>query len=193
MKLRTIAASAVVGAALVPASAMAEGLDYTYVDVGYVTSTVDVAGIDVDGDGLGLRGSFALTDAFQLVGSYTTQDFDGGLDVSTLEAGVGWRTNMSETVDFVSNVRLINAEAEVLGLTVDDDGYGVGVGVRGMFEKSFEWEAGIDFTDVSDTNTAFHLDGRYYFTPMFSGGAGLVLDDDSTTWRLGVRADFQGM
>ena len=65
----------VAGLAALPLAANAADFDYTYVEGNYVTSTTDVGPANVDGDGLGVRGSYALNGKINLVADYTTQDF----------------------------------------------------------------------------------------------------------------------
>ena len=190
MKVRSLLA----GVALLPGAAFAaETMDYTYAELGYVSTEIDVGGVDVDGDGLGVRGSFEIVDGLTLLGQYATQDFDGGVDFTTLEAGAGWHMSINPNVDFVSHLVLINVEADSGIASIDEDGYGVGIGLRGHVNQAFEWEGGVDFNDVGDTSTAFRVDGRYHFTSMFSAGGGFTVDDDTTQFRVGMRAQFGGI
>ena len=99
---------------------------------------------------------------------------------------------LTPTIDFVGTLAYLDAEIEVplLGGAVSEDGYGIGVGVRGALENNFEWEAGIDYADVGESGTSFGLDGRYYFTDTIAVGAGVEFDDDATVYAIGMRVEF---
>ncbi|MEQ9562066.1 MAG: hypothetical protein RLN69_06055, partial [Woeseiaceae bacterium] len=56
--------------------AYADGLNYTYGEVGY--SLVEIDDVDVDGDGFNIAGSFALSDEFHIFGGYSTASLDFG-------------------------------------------------------------------------------------------------------------------
>lgn len=47
-------------------SAGAQTLNYTYVEGGYVNSDIDAGPFNADGDGLGMRGSFAIDERYFL-------------------------------------------------------------------------------------------------------------------------------
>jgi len=179
--------------ALLPVFAQADGFDYTYVEVGYISADLDTAGISVDGDGFGINGSFAITDTYHLFAGYSTLGFDFSIDLNQLAVGGGMHFGLSPTIDFVGTLAYLDAEIEVplLGGTVfSEDGFGIGVGVRGALNSSFEWEAGINYADVGGSSTSFGLDGRYYFTDTVAAGAGVEFDDDATVYAIGMRVEF---
>ncbi len=178
--------------ALLPGFALAEDFDYTYVEVGYISADLDTGGISVDGDGFGINGSFAITDTYHLFAGYSTLGFDFSIDLNQLAVGGGMHFGLSPTIDFVGTLAYLDAEIEVplLGPTVSEDGFGIGVGVRGALNSSFEWEAGIDYSDVGESGTSFRLDGRYYFTDTIAAGAGVEFDDDATVYAIGMRVEF---
>ena len=172
-----------------PLAANAEGFDYTYAEIGYVMTELDVSGVDIDGDGLGFNGSFEIADQWFLTGSYSAQDFDG-VDVNMWSVGGGFHMPMSDRVDFVTTLAWVNAELDAGIVSVDDDGFGLGVGVRTRLTDAFEVDAGIGYVDMTDSTTAFNLSGRYHFTDSFAVGAGVGIDSDATSWNFGFRAQF---
>lgn len=176
--------------ALLPAFAQAEDFDYSYVEVGYVSAEFDGGGIDVDGDGFGINGSFAITDTYHLFAEYSSLGFDFSVDLNQLALGGGMHFGLSPTIDFVGTFAYLDAEVESGGISVSEDGFGIGIGVRGKLNSSFEWEAGIDYSDVGDSDTSFGLDGRYYFTDTIAAGAGITIDDDVNTYAIGMRVEF---
>ena len=74
--------------------------------------------------------------------------------------------------------------------SASDDGFGLGVGLRGAASTNLEWEAGINYVDLSDSNTSLELAGRYYFNENAAAGLGIGIDDDATSLTLGVRWEF---
>ncbi len=178
--------------ALLPVFAQADGFDYTYVEAGYISADLDTGGISVDGDGFGINGSFAITDTYHLFAGYSTLGFDFSIDLNQLAVGAGMHFPLSPTIDFVGTLAYLDAEIEapLFGATVSEDGFGIGIGVRGRLNSTFEWEAGIDYADVGDSSTSFGLDGRYYFTDTIAAGAGVSFDDDFTIFAVGMRVEF---
>ena len=173
---------------LTPGLAFAEGFDYNYLEAGYVSSEIDAGGVDIDGNGLSIRGSWELQNNFQIVGSYTAQDYDGGIDVSVFQIGGGWHKPLSEKMDLITSLTWIATEVN----NIDDNGLGIEIGLRGMAAPKVELEAALQYADVGNADTAFRIDGRYHFTPNFAAGAGATFDDDVTTLRIGVRYTFGG-
>lgn len=176
--------------ALLPAFAQAADFDYTYVEVGYVSADFDTAGVSVDGDGFGINGSFAITDTYHLFAEYSSLGFDFSIDLNQLAVGGGMHFGLSPNIDFVGTLAYLDAEVESGGIGISEDGFGIGIGVRGALNKSFEWEAGIDYSDVGGSDTSFGLDGRYYFTDTIAAGAGVTFDDDVTVYAIGMRVEF---
>ena len=81
----TLAALSYVGPALAD-----EGLSYSFLEAGYVRTELD--DVDVNGDGFGIRGSYAFTKNVHGFASYQNQDFDFGItgDQWTFGAGVNF-------------------------------------------------------------------------------------------------------
>ena len=176
--------------ALLAGFAQAEEFDYTFIEAGYVSADFDTGGIDVDGDGFGINGSFAIADNYFAFAEYSSLGFDFDIDLNRLAVGGGAHFALSPTIDFVGTLSFRDYEVESGIVTVSDSGLGIGAGLRGRMNSSFEWEAGIDYSDVSDSDISFGLDGRYYFTDSVAAGAGVTFDDDVTIYALGMRVEF---
>ncbi len=176
--------------ALLPGFAQAEGFDYTYVEVGYISADFDTAGISIDGDGFGINGSYAITDDYYLFVGYSSLGFDFSIDLNQLAVGAGWHYGLSPTIDFVGTLAYLDAEVDSPVGSISEDGFGIGIGVRGKLNSTFEWEAGIEYSDVGGSDTSFGVDGRYYFTDTVAAGAGITFDDDVTVYAIGMRLEF---
>lgn len=174
-----------------PVVALADGHDYTFVEAGFVNADFDAAGVDVDGDGLGINGSFAISDDYFLYAEYSSLGFDFSIDLNRLAIGGGAHFDLSPTIDFVGTLAYLDYEVDtgVIG-SFSEDGYGIGLGLRGTLESKIEWEAGLDYVDVGESDTTFRVDGRYYFTDTFAAGVGAALDDDVNIYSIGFRMEF---
>lgn len=179
----------IAGLALLPITAQAD-FSYNHLELGYIDTELDTSGFDVDGDGYGVNVSMALNDQIHLVAGYASQDFDFGVDVDQWQAGAGYHYSFNPNVDFVATVTYLDVTIDTPFRDVDDDGFGLGAGVRGRLGEQFEVEAGLDYVDLGDSDTAVRVGGRYYFNEQFAVGAGVSHSDDATTWRVGVRIQF---
>jgi len=191
MKLRTL----FVAGAMLPLGAAAQdasrALDYTFVEAAYVDQEVDAGPFDIDGDGLSLLGSVAITDSVFLLGQYTSYDYDGGLDVTTYSLGAGMRWGLKPELDLVGDIGWVHSEIDRRGLPdIDDDGFQLGVGLRARVHDAIEVQAGIRHIDLDDSDTYLEAGGRYYLTDNVAVGLGLSLNDDDTGWSLSLRAEF---
>jgi Outer membrane protein beta-barrel domain len=173
------------------ATASAGEFDYNYLTVGYGNTEFD--GIDVDGDGFGLGGSFALSDSYHVFAGYDTASLDFDIDVTRWGAGIGWNTGISPTVDLVTRLsyQFIELEADGFG-SEDDNGLGLGVGLRFAASKALELDAGIDYVDYGDggDDTAFGVGGLYSFSEAFAVGLAGSWSDDVSSYTVSGRFYF---
>lgn len=173
------------------AAAAAEGLDYSYVQGSY--SRVEFDDIDVDGDGFGIAGSFGINDRFAAFAGFDTAELDFDVETSSLEIGGLFHAPLSDRVDFVSSLSYVSAEIDVPGFgSVDDDGFGVGVGLRGMASPQLELNGGVSYVDLDDSgdDTTFNAGFRYHFTEAFSAGLGGSWGDDASAYGVSGRISF---
>ncbi|PZN35391.1 MAG: hypothetical protein DIU71_00095 [Proteobacteria bacterium] len=163
----------------------AEGLSYTYVEAGYVRTDVDSP--NIDGDGFGLRGSLAVTDMVHVFATFSDQDLDG-VDLESYEVGAGLNWPLQSNLDLVGTLSYVRQE---IG-RYDDDGFALGLGLRGRIGERFEAQGGlrhVNFDDRSD-ETSGVLSGRYFLTDTFALSAEVEFSDDFTTFMIGGRLNF---
>jgi Outer membrane protein beta-barrel domain len=199
LKRAGVLASTVLGGVLIAnaAAAAEQGPNYTFMEAGY--AHVELDDFDADGEALALEGSVALGSMFNLVGSY--QDgtiegpFDIDVDVSTVELGGGMHFPINPKIDFVTQLTWVSTEVDVDGFGgVDDDGYGLGAGLRAMLTPNFELDGSVKYVEINNSDdTSFGAKAIYHFTDMFAMTGSIVAGEDTTTYGVGVRMNLHGM
>ena len=186
-----ISRSLFLGLFVFSATAAADDFNYNFIQGSY--GQIEFDDIGVDGDGFGIGGSVAVSDRFHLFGGYTTADMDFGVDLNQAEAGVGFNAPISETVDLIASLAYVSAEVEAPGFgSVDDSGYGLGVGLRAMLTPVLEVNGDIQYVDFGDgaDDTGFGAGFLYRFTDRFAAGLSGDWSDDFSTYQLNARMLF---
>jgi hypothetical protein len=185
----TVAAFGLVGSAFGE-----EGtLSYSYLEGGYVHSELD--DVDFEGDGFGIRGSFAFTKNVHGFAQYSNLDYDFDISSDEYTIGAGVNFALSPRLDVVGRVGYVGVELDAPGISsVDDSGVGVGAELRGLVTDTFELHGGVSYVNLNDSgdDTAGNVGARFYVTKMFALGADASFNEDGTTWMLGARVDFAG-
>ena len=184
MKRLLIASLLVLGST----TTFAEDFSYTYLNASY--ANIDLDGIDT-GDGFGIAGSFAVADNWHVFAGYQGAGFDFDVDATTLNAGVGYNTPVSESIDVVARLSYIYAEVDTPLGSTDDSGYGFGVGLRAMAGESFELNGAIEYAEIDGSgDTAIGGGFLYNFTENFAAGASGSWSDDASTYAISGRFYF---
>ena len=161
-------------------------ISYNYIDLGAQWVEIDdVAGIDVDGDGFGIGGSFEIGEDWFVQLAYGQADFDFDIELDQWALGFGYHRAMTENNDVFATLSYVSAEVSASGLgSADDDGFGIAVGVRSMLSDSFELTGALAYVDLDDggDSTSLGLEGLYSFNDVFALGLGFEFDDDVTTY-----------
>lgn len=173
------------------ASVNAQGFDYNYLQLSY--GNVEFDNINVDGDGLGLSGSYALNPDWHVFAGYEAAGLDFGIDATTFGAGVGYNTEMSPTIDMFARLSYQYVELDAPGISgADDSGLGLGVGLRFAASEELELSGGINYVDFGDggDDTGFSAGLLYSFTEAFSLGLGGSWSDDASSYTISGRFYF---
>lgn len=174
--------------------AMAESPSFNFVQVGYQEVDLDIGvGGDVDGDGWGLGGSVEFGQDFFGYVSYSDIGFDFSVDLTQLQVGIGWKTDVSQNTAFFARAGYAQAEVDAPGFgSADDSGYGLGVGVRSNVTPLIELYGEIAYADLGDGADTTTFGGGIYFniTEMFALGVGASTDDDVTAYGANFRLYF---
>ena len=171
----------------------AEGLSYNYFQGGYASADIDDDGFtgNIDGDGWFIGGSAALTDNFFMYGDYTSLGLDYDIDYDELELGIGYNYSLGENTDFVAGLSYIKGEAKAMGMSADDDGYGVRLGLRSKLSDMIEVEGGIEYADTDEgSSTALVAGILFDVADNIAIGVGAGWDDDVTIYNAGIRFYF---
>ena len=167
------------------ATAGAEEFDYNWLGINY--GMIEFDDINVDGNALGIDGSFAFHEDFHAFASYAAADLDFGIDATTFDIGVGYNTSLSNVVDAYARLSYEYVEFDVPGFGGDDDnGFGFAVGGRFAATEQLELEGAIKYVDLNDSGdeTALILGGLFSFTPQFAVGLYGDWGDDVPTYTL---------
>jgi hypothetical protein len=171
-------------------AAEAEGFSYNLIEGGYVTTEID--DFDIDGEGFTVGGSFELGSNLFGFASINDIDYDGPVSSNQITVGLGFNWALSPDLDLVSGISYERIEAKVSGVSADDDGFGLNVGLRGRVAERLELTGNVKYADFGNGSDDFTLSagGRYYFTDAFAAGPDLSHNDDGTTWGISFRYDF---
>jgi hypothetical protein len=164
--------------ALAPlAASAADPISYTHVDVGYVT--VDAGGGSVDG--FGVEVDFAFDPAWY--GLAAIGDVDGN---TTLEIGGGWHTRVAPRTDLFFEGGLLSTDAA----GGSDQGFIVGLGLRGLLSEAFELNGRVDLVDYGGgSDSQFAVGGVYYLERVGLFGE-YRSDDQADAFMVGARFRF---
>ena len=184
--LGIIAASAL---AAVSFNTQASDVNYNYADLTFNHAELNGGG---SGNGVGVAGSFGITDNLYLAGNYDSADISG--TGSEINFGLGYHQPINDTTDWYAEARYRNLD--VPGGTAN--GYMGMLGVRMAANSQFQVKAGVGYGSLSGGGTTqsggiFDVGGTYNITDQFGITASYYSDQDSAKWnvvRVGVRMNF---
>jgi len=181
---------------LLAAPTFAADISYNFIEASYQEIDIDggaFGGFNVDGNGYGLGGAFEINENWFIGASYSKADFDFGVDYDEIMLGAGYHVPISDNADFYGMFSYVSAEVSADGFgSADDDGYAATIGLRGMVGERFELNgslAYVDFGNGGDT-TAFGAGALYNFTDALAAGVSISIDDDVTSYGIGLRFYF---
>ena len=169
----------------------AADLNYNFVQAGY--QKVDIDDASEDADGFVVSGSFEVGENVFISAGYSQLEWDEfgiSAELDTLSIGVGYHVGISDTVDFYGALSAIRADASVSGFgSVDDDGFGATIGLRGMVGDNVELTGSLGYSDIGDFGDGTVIGGGvlYNFTENFSVGLFVEFDEDATGYGGGFR------
>lgn len=174
------------------AAAMAEGPSYSYIQAAYQEIDVDLGGnIDADGDGFGVAGSVAINDSWFMFAEYASFDLESVVDLDQTVLGAGWHSPISASTDWFVTAEYIDLGVSAPGFgSADEDGFGIGIGIRSMMNPNLELYGQATYEDVGDGDTTIEAGAWYTITGNLALGALLDVGDDVTAYGVGIRLFF---
>ncbi|MEL7312669.1 MAG: outer membrane beta-barrel protein [Pseudomonadota bacterium] len=168
--------------------AHATDVSYDFLEVRFLDTEID--GSNADGDGFLLGGSYNFHENWLVIGSYTSQDFDGDVDLTGFEVGVGYVWPVDPQFDLFATGSFVDYEVEFGSFDASEDGLRLTGGIRSRFNEKFEGRAVLNYLDLDDSDTFIQLAGDYYFTDEFAFGITLDVGGDVDTITFGGRWFF---
>jgi Outer membrane protein beta-barrel domain len=181
---------------------MAGDLSYNMLEVGLIGDTIDDpnGNEDLQGSGASIGGSWEFGPSMfgfaNLSGTdyeyrhYSDSDFKAG----QFQLGLGFHVPLSSRLDLVSGASLQRLRLEDdFNNTLNESGYGLNVGLRGLIGRRFEWTGRLNYVDFGDggDDTSWTAGFRYYFTPLFAMGLDLgSTDKNEANALIAFRWDF---
>jgi hypothetical protein len=181
-------------AAMAPLTGHADGLSYSYWDHTY--NAADVDGLDKKLDGYGIGGSIELSERVFFFANYADVSatmFGTEVSEKNVGVGLGYAWPVAHNIDLIGRVGYAHASADIEDFGgVDDDGYSLGIGVRGRFADSFELEGGVQYVDLKDfgDDTAVGIGFQWYFIPDVAISISGSYSEDSTAYSIGLRGTW---
>ena len=179
---------------LLTVPALAQTPSYNFVTGSWQRVDLDDGGLglDIDGDGIAIGGSYEFAPNWHGSLAYGTLDFGSGVDLNVLTAAFGYHTDISNITSFYTEALLLRAEVDTPFGSVDDDGYGLAIGVRSNIQRNIELEGRLEYTDSDDSDGGIGVGaaGWYLFDNDFAVGLSASFDDDVTGFGIGVRYTF---
>ncbi|MEL7536268.1 MAG: outer membrane beta-barrel protein [Pseudomonadota bacterium] len=168
--------------------AMATDVSYDFFELRFVDAELDDS--NADGDGFLIGGSYNVSGNWLIIGSYQTLEFDGDVDLNTLEFGGGYVWPIDPQYDLFATGSIVRAEVDAGTFDDDETGFRIVGGARAKFTSQFEGRAELNYIDVDDSDTFIRLGGDFYFTPEFAGGVTLDVGGDVDAITFGIRYFF---
>lgn len=195
------------------AAAAADGLSYSYIEVGASQSKVELPAVDanfsvddIKANGGYLKGSVALGDAFHLFGGYRQGDDDvavrfrnvkigeTNIDLAQYEIGFGYHHTLSERVDWTGELSYVGTDVDVQdGGDFDRaDDFRASVGLRGKLARNFEGWVKANYTDGDAYDSEFSgtIGAQIKFNHIWGIVGEAEFGDTHNQLSLGVRASF---
>jgi len=175
-------------------SVNAQTVSYDYIQGSFGRVDLDGSGLDADGDGLGLTASFSINNDFHVFGEYQTADLNFGVDVTILELGGGYHTQISPHLSVNANVGYLKIDAAASGIgSADADGLFVGLGMRGAVSEAVELYGGLDYIDFDNADGETRANAGFILALTDALGVGIEANlwDDVNIFQLNARYYFE--
>jgi hypothetical protein len=147
---------------------------------------------DNDGDGLEIRGSFALDQNWIVLGGVRDLDFGDNVDWQVIDIGAGYVWHYRPEFDLIGAVKYLNGDVDTpSGGGGDDSGLGLSAGIRTWLASQFELRGFVHHQSFDDSDTYLELAGDYHLNEQFAVGLSLEFAGDVDALTVGGRWFFR--
>lgn len=167
-------------------TAKSSGLDYSYIEAGYVWTDSDDA--DESLGGIELVGSVQFLERWFARVQYDHQSDDA--DIDRFFVGAGYHMPLEENLDLYGLFSIVHDELSDTGDDFSDTGYAAEVGLRVLVTPTFEVNGAAEWVDVHDSDPGLKLGVRHDFTNSLSITARAEFVGDDQTFAAGLRLAF---
>ncbi len=191
--------SAFVIASLLATGVMAAEPNYNFVQ-GSLLKAEEITllpGVDVNLEGYAFDFSHELTDQVFGFASYSMLDdkvLGVKVDVSQLQAGLGFRMPLAQNTDVFTSAALVRESYDMSGYGEQEDdsenGYALALGIRSLVADSIELSASYTHQDMDGSDNFITVSGQYFLNKNFSLGLSHVDNDDMDVNSVFVRYNF---
>tara|TARA_B100002003_G_C14128789_1_gene542969 strand:- start:486 stop:1100 length:615 start_codon:yes stop_codon:yes gene_type:complete len=174
--------------------------DFSFVEANFIKMDIDVPdeGVDLDADGVELKGAFEISDKAFMHFSYANPELDiADVGIDSYEVGVGAQHALSARTSVFGSVSYLRTE-------IDDfesyNGFGLNAGVKSRIASEIELTGTLSYGDLDledEVESDLGVDGlsasvdmRYFFTNEFAVGISYQLSEDTDTLSVGARYSF---
>lgn len=162
---------------------------YTFAAVRVVHVETD----DIAMDGLGIEGSYLLSDNAYGVVAITSgeRDDSASTEVSAFEIGAGYRQDLPWDLDLNVGIRVLQQKLKAAADRETEQGYRVDAGVRATLLPRLEGNAALRYEEIGHGGHAFLAGSALYeLLPRLSLGAEAIVGNSSTTYSVVGRWAF---
>ncbi|MDH3761865.1 MAG: hypothetical protein OEU50_12850 [Gammaproteobacteria bacterium] len=171
---------------------VASAINYSYIELGYLESELDLSGIDDDGDGYEFNLSLGVGQTIAVVVGYQDVEFDANVEASTQTLGIAYHKPYSNTGDMILGLAYLEFEAEASGGgSVDESGNELSLEIRSRTSPQNEVHFGLVRREIDGDSNSGYLFRIVNGNPQ---GFQFVIDyediDYGSSLMLGLRSAF---
>ena len=163
-------------------------IQYNYGEFRFIFDS-ELDDTNIDGDGMAFGGSLRLDELFYVVVDYEKLDYDAGIDIDILQAGVGLIVDL-QAVDVVGELAILDRDADSRLVSYSDTGFRLSAGARTYVIPELELRGLVNHAELDGTDTWYTLAADYFFNPFFSVTISKDLSSELDRFSAGLRYYF---
>jgi len=178
-------------ALLIPGISPAANLSYDFIELNYSSTDLDLFSDNLTGVDLYLNKSIT-NNVYLLIdyGSFSVDTPQGDIDISGISLGAGYHYPINDKTDLYAELAFQESDTERGGVSIDENGYGYGVGVRSKLTDKIEGLVFVSRTDIEDkTDNSVDIQLAFEFVQNMQITGGIDFEDERTS-RVGLRFNF---